>query len=90
MAKTFDNMTDAELKEAARMIVRASSSEAEVRERIARELQYPYGIAVTSHLPTDAVGRQARGIVSTLGGLTLRNGAMVMVMLQGHDGTISL
>lgn len=89
-AKTFRQMTDNEFKAAAQQIVRTSASEDEVRQRIKNELGYPYGISITSHLPQDNTGRQARSIVRALGGLTLTNGAMVMVMMHGQDGVINL
>ncbi len=88
--KTFRDMTDAEIKAAAQTIVRSSETEDEVKRRIAAELDYPYSITITSHNPTDDVGRQARTIVRALGGLVLKNGAMVMVMIHGHDSVIRL
>jgi len=90
MSKTFRTMSDTELKSEARRIVSTSSSEDEVRQRLATELAYPYGIAITSQVPTDEAGFGARGLVCALGGLVLRNGAMVMVMMHGHDGIINL
>ena len=89
--KTFREMTDDELKVAAMSIVTSSSSEEEIKERLKRELDYPYSIAITSHVPTDNIGRGARAIAQSLGGLTMQNGAMVMVMMHGRNGnTISL
>lgn len=61
-AKTFRQMTDNEFKAAAQQIVRTSASEDEVRQRIKNELGYPHGISITSHLPQDNTGRQARSI----------------------------
>ncbi len=90
LSKTYREMTDSEIKEAARIIIRTSSSEDEVRRRIRDVLGYPYGIAITSHLPTDVAGCEARKIVHALGGLTMANGAMVMAMMHGHDSVISL
>ena len=87
--KTFHDMTDAELKVAAIDIVRTSIDEDEVKRRLKSELNYPYSIAITSHQPTDDAGREARAIVRALGGLTLKSGAMVMVMMHGHRDTIS-
>jgi hypothetical protein len=89
-AATFDTMTDDELRTAARRIVTSSSSESEVQQRLANELKYPYSIAITSSMPTDRVGFECRAVASMLGGLTLASGAMVMVSMHGHDGTISL
>ena len=88
--KTYHEMTDAEIKEAVKQIVITSSSENEVRSRVARELGYPYDVAITSHVPEDEVGKGAREIARGLGGLVMKNGAMTMVMLHGHNGTISL
>jgi len=86
--KSYDNMTDAEIKVAVRHIISSSSSEAEVRERIRDELGYPYDIVLDTSIPDDAVGREARELVRGLGGLVMQNGAMAMAMIHGHDGVI--
>jgi hypothetical protein len=83
-------MTDAEIKIAARHIITSSSSEAEVQQRLRDELGYPYDAALCTNIPDDATGREARELVRGLGGLVMKNGAMAMAMIHGHDGTISL
>jgi len=87
--RSFANMDDDELKFAVQRIVRTSSSEDEVRQRISAELQYPYRPSIHISVPTDGIGREARELVRGLGGLVMRNGAMLMGMMHGHDGTIS-
>ncbi len=89
--KSYDDMTDAEIEVAARHIISSSSSEAEVQQRLRDELGYPYGdIALHTSIPDDAIGREARELVRGLGGLVMKNGAMVMAMMHGHDDTIDL
>ncbi|MEK7187690.1 MAG: hypothetical protein AAB691_02495 [Patescibacteria group bacterium] len=88
--KTFETMSDNEIKAAARQIVRTSSSEGEIQRRLREELGYPYSIACHTEVPTDRTGREARELVRALGGLVMQNGAMVMAMMHGHDGIISL
>lgn len=88
--KSYSDMTDVELKVAARHIITSSSSEAEVQERLRDELGYPYSIALHTTIPDDATGREARELVRGLGGLVMKNGAMAMAMMHGHDGVISL
>lgn len=91
MQKAYRDMTDNEIKQAAHQIVRDSSSDDEIRQRLRDELAYPYGAAITSHKPTDQTGLEARAIVQGLGGLVRKDGAMVMVMMHGPRGnTISL
>lgn len=85
----WNQMTDAEIKTAVKRIISSSSSEAEARRRIREELAYPHTVSMHTCLPTDNIGRAARTIVSGLGGLVMRNGAMVMGMMHGHDGVIS-
>ncbi len=88
--KRYDDMTDAEIKAAARNIVRSSSSKDEIQRRIRDELGYPYSVSLCIEEPKDATGREARELVRGLGGLVTKNGAMVMGMMHGHDGAISL
>jgi hypothetical protein len=88
--KRYDDMTDAEIKSAARTIVATSSSEDEVRRRLLDEIGYPYTVALHTCVPSDEAGREARVLVQGLGGLVMRNGAMAMAMMHGHDGVISL
>ena len=88
-SKSYDDMTDSEIKEAVKQIVSTSTSEDEVRRRVTDELGYPYDVAIISHIPEDPAGEEAREIVGRLGGLVMKNGAMAMVMLHGHNGTIS-
>lgn len=89
-SKDYRDMTDSEIKEAVKQIVITSSSEDEVRSRVADELGYPYGISMHTHVPEGDVGMEGKEILEGLGGLVLKNGAMVMVMIHGHNGTISL
>ena len=86
--ENFREMINAELEVAVKQIIQTSSSEDEVKKRLASELQYPYSIAITSHIPTDGVGQSARAIAQGLGGLTMKNGAMVMVMMFGRGGEV--
>jgi hypothetical protein len=88
--KSYSDMTDAEIEVAARHIISSSSSEAEVLRRLRDELGYPYSIALHTTIPDDTTGREARELVRGLGGLVMRNGAMVMVMMSGHNGVINL
>jgi hypothetical protein len=88
--KKYDEMTDDEIKVAARHIITSSSSEAEVKQRLRDELGYPYGIALCTKVPADEVGKQARELVRGLGGLVMKSGAMAMGLMHGHNGTISL
>lgn len=88
--KSFAEMSDAEIKVAARQIIRTSSTEAEARRRLRDEIGYPYSVALSVSLPADATGREARELVRGLGGLVMANGAMAMCMMHGHDRVISL
>lgn len=87
----YFELADNEIEELTRRIVRNSESDEEIQQRLEDELGYPYGAAIHSHLPTDAVGREARAIVLGLGGLIRKDGAMVMIMMHGPRGnTISI
>lgn len=89
--RSYSQMTDLEFKAAVRNIITSSSSEEEVQRRVREELNYPYTIALHTSVPNDATGREARELVRGLGGMVMKNGAMVMAMAHGHRGnTISL
>jgi len=82
-------MTDTEAKAVISAVIRNSSSEDEVHRRLRDELGVT-GVALTTHLPTDQTGCEARAIVGGLGGLIMKNGAMAMFMAHGPSGaTIS-
>ncbi len=82
----WTTIPDEGIKMALHAIVRPSTSDEEIRRRIANELLYPHEVAIVSHLPTDRVGRQALIIVAALGGPIRADGAMVMVMVRGPRG----
>ncbi len=82
----WTTIPDEGIKMALHAIVRTSTSDEEIRRRIANELLYPHEVAIVSHLPTDRVGRQALIIVAALGGPIRADGAMVMVMVRGPRG----
>lgn len=89
--KLWSDMTDDEIKTEMKGIVMTSTSDDEIKRRAAEELGYPYGLAITSHSPTDTIGHNARSIVGSLGGLLRKDGAMVMIMMHGPRGnTISV
>ena len=87
MPKNYREMTDREATEEVGRIISGCSSEEEAHRRLEKELGLK-GVAITSHAPTDQVGREARSIAASLGGLTMQNGAMVMFMAHGPSGNI--
>lgn len=89
--KSYAEMMDFEIEVVARHIITTSFSEAEVQQRLRDELDYPYGdIDLNTIIPNDATGMEARELLRGLGGLVMKNGAMVMAMMHGHNGVISL
>ena len=90
-SRDWTDLSDDEIKAAVKEIVRTSESDDEIKRRVADELGNPYGMAITSHLPTDDVGQQAQALVECLGGPVRKDGAMVMIMMHGPNGnTISI
>jgi hypothetical protein len=87
--KTYHEMTDDEIEIAARNIIITSSSEEEVHQRLLDELDYS-GMELSTNIPEDATGREARELVRGLGGMIMKNGAMAMAMMEGHSGLIFL
>ncbi|MBT5807925.1 hypothetical protein HOI18_01480 [Candidatus Uhrbacteria bacterium] len=86
----WTDLSDDGIKRAIREIVKTSRTDDEIKSRVAEELGCPYGLAITSLVPTDSVGRSARTIVRGLGGMIRQDGAMVMIMIHGPRGnTIS-
>jgi hypothetical protein len=85
--KPYYEMTALELDAAVRAIVESSSSENEVLRRIESELGYnPEGVSITSHLSTNTVGNEARDLVRALGGLVMKNGALVRIQVWDGAG----
>jgi hypothetical protein len=83
----YKDMTEQEIEDSVRRIVKDSSSEAEIRARLTA-LGVPGEPAICLHTPTDEVGVEARNIVVGLGGLVTKGGAMVMIMLWGPTGQV--
>ena len=83
-------MTDDEIKIAVRGIITSSSSEDEVHQRIKDELGYSGRISLTTTIPDNEKLRQERSLVVSIGGMVMKNGAMAMAMLWGHEKAISL
>ena len=88
--RTYEEMNDDEIKIAAAAIICTSSSEEEVHRRMVEEIEYPYGVTLTTSVPDDEIGREARELFRGSGGMVMKNGAMAMAMLHGHNGTIRL
>ena len=80
-AKTWRDMTKNERKICVRYIVSQVESEAELRERLTKELNFGY-CAINWHLSDagDKTGDEARALVKALGGLVSKNGALVQIM----------
>lgn len=87
--KTFAEMSDDEFGAELRIIANTSTSEAEIRQRVAA-LGYTGTLSINSHLPEDSLGLSARAIVAGLGGPVMANGAMLQIMAWGHNGTVSI
>ena len=86
----FQDMSDDEIREAVRKIVSDSSDDEEIQQRLYDELGYAHHAAINSCLPTDRNSRDARAIAQKLGGLIRKDGAMVMIILHGPRGIISI
>lgn len=88
----YNTKTNSEIETAVRSIIRSSQSDSEIQEKIQKDLGYPYGkVAISSHVPNDRIGREAKVLVCALGGLIRGDGAMVMIMMYGPNGdTISV
>jgi hypothetical protein len=85
--RTFQEMSDAEFEIALKKIIRSSTTKEEMKAK-AKEIGYPYGLSLNIDQPIDKVGHEAAEIVSALGGLTTKTGAMVMCMAHGPSGEI--
>jgi hypothetical protein len=88
--RSYHEMSDLEVEIAAKYIIRDSSSEEEIRTRLSEELGYSDDIDMSISIPEDATGREARELLKALGGLIMKNGAMVNGMMHGHEGIIFL
>lgn len=89
----YSNFTRFDVKRLVRNIISSSRTDEEIRERIGKELNYPYpeGIDIHSHIPSDTVGFEARALVRALGGPIRGDGAMISLMMWGPDGeTLSI
>ena len=68
-----------------RRIVAGAKTKDEISSGFERELGI-YGAAIAWHEPTDQTGREARELVTALGGLVSGSGAMVMLMFYPPMG----
>ena len=86
----YDTMTDAQIRAAARLIVRDSNSLVEIERRLQGEIGYPYDVGLYLEMPYDRHTFAEREAVRGLGGLVMKSGAMVTGRICGHDDWINL
>jgi hypothetical protein len=79
--KTWNDMTKNERKICIQHVVSQVESEEELRNRLQSDFALGY-VAISWHLsePGDKTGDEARMLVTALGGLVAKNGALVMIM----------
>lgn len=76
----YRTMADDEIKAALRQIVETSTSDAQIKERVIRELGYPHEIMIDSCPPR----------LQGPGGLTRQDGAAVRLVIEGPRDIISM
>lgn len=86
--KPYYAMTDIEIRFAVRYIITSSSSKEEVQQRLRDELGSPCDALLQVAVPDNAGEREARELFRGLGGLVMKNGAMVLAMIFGNHGII--
>lgn len=82
----YDQMTKPEILAAVRHIVASSSTEKEVQERIKTELGCPYGVMTHVLHSLSRIAGEAKELCLAMGGVTLKTGELIQVMLWGPQG----
>ena len=80
--KTWGDMNKNERKICIKHVVSQVESEQELRDRLQSDFSIGY-VAINWHLsePADKTGDETRMLVTALGGLVSKNGALVMIMM---------
>jgi hypothetical protein len=84
--KPHDELSIDEIKAALRYIIETSDTEDEIKRRIKEEFHYPYEPSLNSLAALTALEGQAKMLCQAMGGLTMKNGTLVQLMIWSPHG----
>lgn len=84
--RAYHMLSDEEIKAALRHIVTTSESEDEIKRRVKEEFRCPYEPSLNSLTALTAVGGEAKMLCQAMGGLTMKNGTLVQLMIFSPRG----
>jgi hypothetical protein len=86
--KPYSELSRDEIEAALRHIVTTSESEDEIRRRVKDEFRCPYQPCLTSLTSLTAMAGEAILLCQAMGGMTMKNGTLVQLMIFAPDGEI--
>lgn len=84
--KPYYELDTNEIKAALRHIITTSESEEEIKQRVKEEFHCPYEPSLHSLTALTAAAGEAKMLCQAMGGLTMKNGTLVQLMIWGPDG----
>jgi hypothetical protein len=84
--RTYDELSNDEIEAALRYIIETSETEDEIKHRVKEEFHYPYTPSIYSLTALTAVAGEAKMLCQAMGGLKMKNGTLVQLMIWSPRG----
>lgn len=84
--RPYDELSNDEIGAALRYIIGISETEDEIKRRVKEEFRYPYTPSIHSLTALTAAAGEAKMLCQAMGGLTMKNGTLVQLMISSPRG----
>ncbi len=84
--RPYDELSNDEIEAALRYIIETSETEDEIKRRVKEEFHYPYTPSIHSLTALTAAAGEAKMLCQAMGGLTMKNGTLVRLMIWSPRG----
>ncbi len=84
--RPYNELSNDEIEAALRYIIETSETEDEIKLRFKEEFHYPYTPSIHSLTALTAAAGEAKTLCQAMGGLTMKNGTLVQLMIWSPRG----
>lgn len=84
--RLYDELSNEEIEAALRYIIETSDTEDEIKRRVKEEFHYPYTPSLNCLTALTAAAGEAKMLCMAMGGLTMKNGTLVQLMIWSPRG----
>jgi len=86
--RSYNELSDEEIKAALRYIIETSETEDEITRRVKEEFRYPYEPSLNSLTALTALAGEAKMLCQAMGGLMMKCGTLVQLMIFSPRGKV--